>query len=569
MAEEKAKSEKIIEATEKELEELREYIEEFISFLPLSFCMVNSLDFILDVNQSFENLTGYEKLEVIGNDIEFLFRDKEVVEDFKEEVSSSEGAVDRRTFLSTKEGKEVPVEVSALARKDRHGSFSGYFLTITDITKTKEFEEELERKIKERTAELEKAKEKLERSEAVLEIKINARTRELKELNENLERKVEERTKELQERAKELEKSQTALLNILEENEESLRKVEREREKTLAVISNFADGLFLFNEKKELTLINPEAGKMFNVKAKDVRGKSIKELKSLPALESLIEVIGEKIEDLFRKEMQISDNFFLEITTIPIIYKGKNFGTLVNVHDITREKQMEQIKTEFVSVAAHQLRTPLSGVKWTLKTILEEMGKDAPEEHTELLEKAYDANNRMVSLINDLLNVTRIEEGRYIYKPEEVDLMEIISPIIEEYKSKIEEKKLKLQVEKPKEELPKVKIDKEKIEMVIQNFLDNAVNYTKEGGVVIVISKEEEEIKVSITDTGVGIPDEQKKRIFTKFFRAANVMRMETEGSGIGLFIAKNIIDAHGGKIGFTSKAEEGSTFYFTIPFVK
>ncbi len=566
MAEEEGKKEKLVEAKEKELEDLRQYIEEFVSFLPLSFCMVNSLDFILDVNQSFENLTGYEKLDVIGNDIEFLFKDKEDIKEFKKEVAKEERAVDKRTYLVTKKGKNVPVEISALARKDRNGNFSGYFLTFTDITKTKEFEDELERKIKERTAELEKAKEKLERSEAVLEIKINARTRELKELNENLEKKVEERTKELQERAKELEKSQTALLNILEENEESLKKVEREKEKTLAVISNFTDGLFLFNEKKELILVNSEAERMFDIKAKDVKGKSTEELGSLPALKLLIGMIGKDIKDLFRKEMQVREDFFLEITTIPIMHKKRNLGTLVNVHDVTREKQMEQIKTEFVSVAAHQLRTPLSGIKWTLKTILEEIEEEVSEEQIELLEKAYDANNRMVSLINDLLNVTRIEEGRYIYNPQEEDLVEIVESIIDDYKEKIKSKGLNFQIEKPKEELPKVKIDREKIEMVVRNFLDNGINYTKEGGVILSISKEKKGVKLSVSDTGVGIPEEQKKRVFTKFFRAANVMRMETEGSGIGLFISKNIIDAHGGEIGFTSEFGKGSTFYFILP---
>jgi PAS domain S-box-containing protein len=566
--------EELVDDQSGELEDLRRYIENFTSFLPLAFCMVNPLDYVLDSNKAFQDITGYEKMEIIGNGVDSLFENKGKIEAFIAKVASRKSIVEEEATLLTKEGRKIPVKISALSRKDDEGNFSGYFLTITDITESKRFEEELERKIKERTDELQRAKERLEDSEKVLEVKIAARTRELAELNEKLETRVNERTKEIEEKALELEQkaeemsqTQTALLNLAEDTDKASRDAEKEKEKTLAIIRNFIDGLFFFDSEKKLVLINPKAEEMFDVKLRDVAGRSTKELKTFPTLEGLINLIGEDIRGVSREEICTENEMFFEITTILIEQEKQIIGTLINVHDITREKSIEKIKSEFVSVAAHQLRTPLAGIKWTLQTILEEE-EDAhiPEEIIGFIKKAYEANDRMVNLVNDLLNVTRIEEGRYVYEPEELEFMEVVNPIIEAYREHIENKGLKFEMKTPDEDLPKVKVDREKIGIVVQNFLDNAMKYTSEGKVFLLIEYSDGKIKVSVTDQGVGIPEDQQKRLFNKFFRAANVQRMDTEGSGLGLFIAKNIIEAHGGKIGFTSRAGEGSTFYFTLP---
>jgi|GEM_PF-535658 len=564
-----------------ELEDLRRYIEDFTAFLPLPFCMVNPMDYVLDSNRAFEEITGYEKMEVVGNSITFLFKNKGKAESFISKVSSKKFAVEEEMTLVTKEGREIPVKVSAHARRDGEGNFVGYFLTLSDITESKRFEEELERKIKERTEELEKAKKQLEESEAVLEVKIAARTKELEELNEKLEQKVKQRTKEAEKRAEEIKKkaeemkkTQTALLNLAEDTDQASKKAEREKEKTLAIINKFVDGLFFFDNDKTLSLANPKAEEMFDVKHRDIVGRSVKELKTFPTVRPIFDLIGEEMKEVFREELQPNpeQDVFYEVTTIPVKHKGEDIGTLINIHDITREKSIEKIKSEFVSVAAHQLRTPLSGIKWTLQTILEE-GEESgvPEEIMGFIQKAYDANTRMVNLVNDLLNVTRIEEGRYVYEPAEADIMEVVNSLVESYKDKIEEQGLKFRMEGPKEDLPPVKIDKEKIGVVVQNFLENAMKYTKEGEIALKVekTKEGEGIRVAVKDTGVGIPEDQQKRMFNKFFRASNVQRMDTEGSGLGLFIARNIIEAHGGKIGFTSKFEEGSVFYFTLPAAK
>jgi len=574
---EEEKTEDLFDDQSGELEDLRRYIEDFTSFLPLAFCMINPLDYILDSNKAFQDITGYEKMEIIGNSADTLFDNKGKTESFIAKVASRKNVVEEEMTLITKGGRKIPAKIAALSRKDDEGNFSGYFLTITDITESKRFEEELERKIKERTEELQKAKERLEDSEKVLEIKIAARTRELAELNEKLETRVVARTKEIEEKAAELEKkaeemsqTQTALLNLAEDTDKASRDAEKEKEKTLAIIKNFIDGLLFFNSERKLVLANPKAEEIFDIKLRDVAGRTTKELITFPTLVPLINLIGEEIKEVSREEICTEGEVFLEITTIPVKQDKEDVGILIDIHDITREKSIEKIKSEFVSVAAHQLRTPLAGIKWTLQTILEEEEEaKIPEEIIGFIKKAYEANDRMVNLVNDLLNVTRIEEGRYVYEPEELEFMDVVNPIIEAYKEHIENKGLEFEIKKPEEDLPVVKVDREKIGIVMQNFLDNAMKYTTEGKVSLLIEYVDGKIKVSVTDSGVGIPEDQQKRLFNKFFRAANVQRMDTEGSGLGLFIAKNIVEAHGGKVGFYSKVGEGSTFYFTLPATK
>lgn len=408
--------------------------------------------------------------------------------------------------------------------------------------------------------------------EAVLEIRIKAKTRELEKLAESLEDKVKERTKELQEKVEELEKSRIALLNILEDVEEARGKAEEEKNKTLAVITHLADGLLVFDKENKLLLANHQAEKFLDVKAKEVMGSSVLEIAKFPNLRALMSLLGAEVKGIFRRELAISEKLTLEVSTAPMMPRGEKLGTLVILHDITREKMVERIKTEFVSLAAHQLRTPLSAIKWTLKMLLDGDLGEINEEQKNFIEKSYQSNERMIGLVNDLLNITRIEEGRYLYKPALADFEDVVHFVINSYREEIARKKIVLNLKKPETKLPRIVMDVEKMRLAVQNLIDNAIKYTLAGGKITILlgyNKDRKEIVSSVKDTGVGIPLDQQARVFTKFFRGANVMRMETEGTGLGLFIAKNIIEAHGGRIWFESEEGKGTTFYFTLPVEK
>ena len=400
-------------------------------------------------------------------------------------------------------------------------------------------------------------------------IRLESKVKELEEIKINLEEEIKERTGELQDKLKELEDSRRALMNILEDVEESRGKAEDEKEKTLLVINNFADGLLVFNKNGRLDLINPQAEKNLDVKKRDIVGRPLKELKTFPTIEPIVNMLIDETGEIFRKEIRIEPrgNLVIEVSTVPILTDDIKTGTMVILHDISREKMIEKMKTEFVSLAAHQLRTPLSAIKWTLRMLLDgDLGK-ITEEQEELMAKCYQSNERMINLVNDLLDVARIEEGRYIYGMAMANMEDIIQFVLNSYKEEFEKRNVKIEFKKPEEKTPKINVDVEKIKLVLQNLIDNSIKYTLSGGTVTVSLKyDKKEIGVEVSDTGMGIPEDQKGRVFSKFFRGANALRIETEGSGLGLFLAKNIIEAHGGKIWFESEEGAGTAFYFSIP---
>jgi len=503
---EKKEEEKISILLE-DLTSLESYSRDLFVFLPLPVCLASSIGIILEANPSFEKISGYKIDESIGTAIEKIFEKREIEKLAKETLEK--GFVrSRETNIFTKDKRKVPVSVSTTLRKSAEGEIIGYFIGLFDLTEIKSTENELRQ-------------------------------------------------------------AQTALLNMLEDTEEERRKAEEEKNKTVSIITNFADGLLVFNEEGNLSLINPHAEVFFDVKSRDIIGRSILELSTFPTLATLVSLFKEEIKEIFRKELAIKENLILEVSTIPMVSGEEKLGNLVILHDITREKVIERMKTEFVSLAAHQLRTPLSAIKWALRMLLDgDLGK-ITDEQRDFVEKTYKSNERMISLINDFLDITRIEEGRYLYKPTLESIENLIQFVINAYKEEIERKNLELDFKKPEKKLPRAVVDVEKIRLVIENLLDNAVRYTPPGGRVTIslrYAEKEKEIEFSIKDTGVGIPKDQQGRVFAKFFRGVNVMRMETEGTGLGLFIAKNIVEAHRGKIWFKSEEGKGTTFYFTLP---
>ena len=366
---------------------------------------------------------------------------------------------------------------------------------------------------------------------------------------------------------KEIKEERSALLNMLEDIDEARQKVEEEKKKTDAIITNFTEGLLSFDQNGILSLINPQAISFLKVRRKNVIGKSIEELEKEPSFAPLIEVLGKDMRAVFRKEVKVNEDLVFEVSSIPMMEAEKDLGVLVIIHDISREKMIEKIKTEFVSLAAHQLRTPLSAIKWTLKMLLDGDLGVINEEQKEFINKTYQSNERMINLINDLLDVARIEEGNYLYKPVFTDIEPIVKFVIGSLKKESDDRNLEVEFKGSSDKLPKVKVDIEKIRLVIQNLLENAIKYTKPGGKIEVsLKRSDNNVEFLIKDSGVGISQDQQNRIFTKFFRAANVVRMETDGSGLGLFIAKNIVEAHGGNIWFESEEGKGTTFHFTLP---
>jgi signal transduction histidine kinase len=375
---------------------------------------------------------------------------------------------------------------------------------------------------------------------------------------------------------RDLEKAKASLTESLKNSEENRIKAEVERDKTAIIISSFTDGLILLDEKDSIFSINYEAEELLSLKPERLLKKPLLSLSEFPKAKPVTDVLASGLDDISQREIILAKDFIVELSVIPLNLDQKDIGHLIVLHDISREKIVENMKTEFVSLAAHQLRTPLSIIKWSMSMLKAgDFGK-LNAKQDKVVRNAFKSNERLIFLVNDLLNVTRIEEGRYLYKTEMSDMAEIVNLVIDNYKDEIKKRKIKIEFQVP-QSVPETMLDQEKMKLAVQNLIDNAIKYSADNSKIIITltslpagqAGDNENIEFKIQDHGIGIPEAQQGKIFTKFFRGDNAEKVNTVGSGLGLFLAQNIIEAHSGKIWFESEAGSGTTFYFSLPIRK
>lgn len=230
-------------------------------------------------------------------------------------------------------------------------------------------------------------------------------------------------------------------------------------------------------------------------------------------------------------------------------------------------KQLDRAKSEFISIASHQLRTPMTIIKGYISMLLEGSYGNIPKEEIEPLKKVFNSNNRLIALIESLLNISRIESGRLKYEFTKMDLSVVVDSVVDELGSNAEKKGLELIWKKLSKALPKVTIDAEKIRQVVLNLLDNAVKYTPKGKIEVSVVKEKNNIVCRVKDTGLGMSREETINLFKKFSRGRRTALAFTGGTGLGLYVGRMMVEVHGGKIWAESKgANKGSTFAFSLP---
>ena len=229
--------------------------------------------------------------------------------------------------------------------------------------------------------------------------------------------------------------------------------------------------------------------------------------------------------------------------------------------------RLNKMKSEFVSVASHQLRTPLSAIRWETELLMTKQRRGLNEKQKKTIETINSLSSRMTRLVNDLLDVARIDQKRLILRKELVDLVEVTQKTIEENLPVAKARNIEIVFNINKKKIPKITGDPEKMKLIVENLLSNAIKYTtKRGKIEVKIVRKDNLLIFSIRDNGVGIPEEQHDQVFEKFFRSDNVVKYQTEGTGLGLYIAKNIIEQSGGRIWFQSIENVGSIFSFSLP---
>jgi PAS domain S-box-containing protein len=254
------------------------------------------------------------------------------------------------------------------------------------------------------------------------------------------------------------------------------------------------------------------------------------------------------------------------ITATPMIHKGRLIGAVVVFRDNSEEKRIDRAKSGFVSLAAHQMRTPLSIIRWYTESLLAEKMGPLTEKQRETCEEIHNSDMRLIELIQWLLDVSRIEAGVYKTPSESVDIVPAAGDTVDGVLPAAKKKDIRIFSKLPDRPLP-VRIEKSVFQIILQNLLQNAIQYSHGGSdVVFTLASQGQNALVTVKDHGIGIPSKQGAKLFDRFFRCDNARIADPNGMGIGLYVVKSLVEANGGKIWFTSKLNKGTTFYVSLP---
>lgn len=243
-------------------------------------------------------------------------------------------------------------------------------------------------------------------------------------------------------------------------------------------------------------------------------------------------------------------------------------NTIEDLNKANKElKKLDQMKSDFITVVAHQLRTPLTGIKWSLTALINGNVGTVKGEQAEYLKGAIDSNQRMIDTVNQILSMKKIEEGSLEDVRTSVNLANLLHSVLFDVYQQATQKNIKINIKMDRDSLPNLDFTEGDVRIIMQNLLENSLIYSKEKSQVDVsLVKEGDNVVFSVRDYGIGIPEDQKKNLFTKFFRTTNAIKHFANGSGLGLTIVKKTVDRYGGKIWFESQEGKGTTFYVSLP---
>ncbi len=363
-------------------------------------------------------------------------------------------------------------------------------------------------------------------------------------------------------------------ITVQKRDEETLRNNYLELQKFKLAVESASDHIIITDPEGIVQYANRAAEKITGYTAEEILGQKAGKIWGGLMPKMFYKNMWDRIKNqkkLFigeiRNKRKSGEEYVALVDISPILDEKGNVQFFVAIErDITKEKEIDRAKTEFVSLASHQLRTPLTTITWYAEMLL---GGDAgaiTEKQKQYIEEIHNGGRRLVSLVNALLSVSRIELGTFSIEPEPSDLVEICRITLKELEPLTIKRRVTLTTSFEKD-IPLINADKNLVKIVFQNLIANAIEYTKENGLVHVeLKKDGNEFLFSVSDNGIGIPKASQPKIFGKLFRADNAIETKTDGTGLGLYIVKSIMDNSGGTIRFTSKENEGTTFYVTIP---
>ena len=361
------------------------------------------------------------------------------------------------------------------------------------------------------------------------------------------------------------------------ELERQYREADYARSEARAVMDASSEAIVLISPDARFLTVNRRFAELFGVRAEQVLGRRFEELREEVdwifaepgGLRTLVEGTQRDSESNFTQVIRQRSPapHELELVSTPVrSAEGEFLGRLYVFRDVTREREVDRMKTEFVSLVSHELRTPLTSIKGFTDLILDGDVGDINDDQREYLGIVKLNADSLVALINDLLDISRIESGRIQLNKESVQVKEIIEGVVASFASQIQQKGQTLSVQF-ESDLPRVFADRERLNRVITNLVSNAYKYTPAGGAIrLRAAHDERSLCVSVSDTGIGISPEDQKKLFTKFYRVDSLLTREIGGTGLGLAIVKSIVELHEGAVSVESELGKGSTFSFTLP---
>lgn len=359
------------------------------------------------------------------------------------------------------------------------------------------------------------------------------------------------------------------------------RSTSVERNELKSVLASISDALIVYEKNFKVIFFNPAAERLFKIQAKDAMGhifspqdvekdgwKVVAQV-MFPSLAPRVlmrssENATPQVVDISFTDPQLE----FRVTTAPVLdNQGNTLAFLKIIRDRTAQIAALRSRSEFITVASHQLRGPVTDINWALQTLASD--KTVSETNQLIVENAFAASQNLLRRIEDLLNIAKMEDGQFGYNFQDADMSDFVESVLGEVLPAAKKTGVKIYFDRPATPLPHVMIDEKRLSLTLVNLLENAIRYNVENGEVIVkvdMMPGKPYLVTSVKDSGIGIPPESLQKLFTKFYRADNAVKAQTEGSGLGLFIAKSIVTAHGGEIWAESELNRGTTISFAIP---
>lgn len=378
----------------------------------------------------------------------------------------------------------------------------------------------------------------------------------------------------------------TAFYQMAQQLKQSIQSLERERNviaaernKLSIVIAGIQDAVIAVDLNRNVTLLNSTAEELIGVRADEALGRPIGELFTLQNGTEAVDINdycpvtpdGQEGVVFSNEKLHLTNSkkaVFVNVLTGKIKNgAASNLGCIITLHNVSKEMQFEEMKLDFVSMAAHELRTPLTAIRGYLSVFMQENASRFDKEQKSFLNRISISTQRLTSLVDNLLNVAKIERHGFVINPVSVDWPPHVKDLLRDFENYAKEQKVELRFVEPASPIPHVMVDVLKIDEVLSNLVTNAVTYTKTGGhVQVTLERRGNEVVTSVRDDGPGIPESAIPHLFTKFFRVSGKLEQGSKGTGLGLYISKAIIELHKGRIWVESEFGHGSTFSFAVP---